>query len=264
MKEKTGLIIIGSYRDFYKNKNNFTEYLAFLQKHKDIVVFGYFSKKSQYQNWHIQKFKQKELTFYKDENPENEKIFLEIMDKLEIPYVLNYYDSTNDFTFTLDDDIKNIINYCGENIIKKTDTFLYQMALERRSNLFLKKYENENNVYFTKVIKTRPDVYYLPKSFQPHFLKTNRVIRCLDFFYICNRKVFDILITKIDFLNFENGKKLLFKNIINNFKEKRPNHVKLTPWFVSHHLNKLFLDGLSIPNKEVWITVLYRNYIKRK
>ena len=46
MKEKTGLFIIGAYRDFYKNGDNFERFLEFLSIYKEIVIFAFLSDTS--------------------------------------------------------------------------------------------------------------------------------------------------------------------------------------------------------------------------
>lgn len=260
MLEKLAVCMIGSYRDFFKNGDNFGRFLEFIIGRKDVVFFAYISKVSEYQRWHNSLFSKMNYKYYRGENEMNEDLFLEKMSEYGISYVLEYYNSCEDIVITKADGINNELYYKGrKGIVNKTDTFLYQMVLEKRCSGLLKKYEEEKGVYFDRVMKIRPDLYFNENFFCDEILESNIFIRNMDLFYICPRWIYDKLLLKIDYLDFrgyDGNKHTVYGKVKDKIKEmdlKYDSNMDL-----NHDLSKVLMDILGIENKSVWNCLLVR------
>lgn len=242
MYEKTALFIIGAYRNFFENKDNFKKFVRFLKENKDLVIFAYVSKESQYQRWHNELFKKNGIKFYRKENKLNDILFNDILKELSIPYILEYYDSFKDINIQKEDNIKNEVSHKNiKNVVKSNDTFIYQMVLEKRCQNLMLKYEKENNIYFTRIIKTRPDIFYDNDFFKENMLNSTKYLYNFDFFYICNREQYEIIIKKIEYLNFKNYNSNFRTSLYTNINKliKENNIEFLDP---KHFLNNILLQ----------------------
>ena len=264
MRERIAVNFIGAYREFYKNIDNFERFLTFLGKEKDVVVFAYVSEKSQYQRWHNEVFKKREWKFYRESNELNEKLFVKTMDKLGIPYVLEYYKSLENINIVKEDGIKNIVSHRGmKNIVLSGDTFVYQMLLEKRCGNMMIKYEKENNVRFDRVIRTRPDIYYKSSLLNNEMFNNEKFLYNLDFFYICNRNQYEILFNKIEYLDFTNyigHRWSLYVKLKEKIEEKKI--VYIPPIDFNHYLNKSLMDLNGFESKIISDICIYR-WIKK-
>ena len=97
--------------------------------------------------------------------------------------------------------------------------------------------------------------------FFTEIINTECFFTSFDFLYICNREIYDKLMTKIEYLDFTNyiGHKYslyakLFKMIYEKYPEKKNDKIDL-----NHSLNENFLDlfGIKFEYKSVVILVRF-------
>ena len=255
--KKLAFLFIGSYRDFYKNENNFRKMIELLKKNFSITFFGLISKSSYYQPWH--NIKKEEI------NDKNDLFLKNILNENKIQYLITYYDSKKKLQISKKDNIKNNVQLNCEKLIKQSDTFIYQMVLEKRLFEIIKIFEKDNNINFDFIFKTRPDLFYFINNCNSninYLLKNNYFLYQGDFLYLCQKNIFEKLIEKIELINFTNykgNKKDLYSTIIELCQEKKIKWNYNDLYTIEHYINPIFLECFDIKSKSINICSLLRN-----
>ena len=248
-KKKVGLMIIGGLKNFENNLHQLEKFINYIKNDFDVSIFCYLSKMSYYQNWYKNRIKNKFNKNVKDEDhSKNDLIIKNLFDKINLSYEIKYYNSQEDLNLQdIDYNIKTI---------SKDNTIAYQIFLELLCSEMVFKYENNNDIKFDYIIKTRPDNIYRIMNYKQLMNEYNFIYK-RDVFYMSSREYFDFILKKKDLLNFTvNPYYELLKPIISKYYNN-----KLTGEFINHHLNELvlyFYNKNSIFRNNLFTDIAYK------
>ena len=234
-RKNIAILIHGQTRDFLfpKIHDNIKKYIEILKKNKfDVVCFFYLNTNTpnfKGSTWHydflvgegIVKTKddaKKMVSKYFKKMETSEKYITElILSKFGHNSVIKFYDE-----YYIDNILENMISKEEKSWSGKVSrknavvSQRIQWELLNECNKMLKNYETENNTYFGKIIRTRPDIIIpneffnskVQKSFSEDLSKYDSILYASDFIKILPRYIFNFILS-LDFPNFHTDKFLV-------------------------------------------------------